>query len=174
MNIGGWLYVDETLRNCEQVLEGPKESVERLFYGKRVLDKNSVPKAKEFWKGGVYGDPSHMIKKVFQFPALGEQRVYEHWGMSWAISTSTDDSTGGEARRVVKVSTKQPVYSKWLDSGKDEDLIEDCDGVSGEDDAMNWIGKGARTEPAEGDVVEGDKEAEGGEGRRIRMGNVVS
>mmetsp|Transcript_23580 Transcript_23580/g.44346 ORF Transcript_23580/g.44346 Transcript_23580/m.44346 type:complete len:276 (-) Transcript_23580:65-892(-) len=169
MNIGGWLYVDESVSYCEQVLEGPRSSVERLFYGRRVTDKNGSLKGKDSWVGGICGDPAHTVKKVFQMEVEeGGQRVYEHWGMSWAITNIRDDSNGGSSRRLAKIEAKQPVYGKWLSTGKDKDLVEDCDGR----EEVVWNGKGERVEPEEGDVVEADGVEEGGRGRRLRIGSI--
>ncbi|GMI12150.1 hypothetical protein TrRE_jg8572 [Triparma retinervis] len=110
LNVGGWLYVDENLTNVEQVLEGPRSSVERLFYGRKVTDERGNLKGKESWVGGIYGDPAHSVKKAFQQEAAGSGgvRVYQHWGMSWAITTVTDDSNGGASRRLAKIVAKQP------------------------------------------------------------------
>jgi hypothetical protein len=175
LNIGGWLYVDDTLTNVEQVLEGPRSSVERLFYGRRVCDKDGNDKGKEFWVGGIYGDPAHTLKKAFQISVTGvehEQRVYEHWGMSWATMKPVDESRGGASRRAAKIDAKLPVYGKWLGTGNDEDLEEDCDGEDERD--MGWVGKGERKKPEEGDVVENDDEEGEKElgGRRKRGGNI--
>ena len=98
----------------------------------------------------------------------GGQRVYEHWGMSWAITNIRDDSNGGSSRRLAKIEAKQPVYGKWLSTGKDEELVEDCDGR----EEVVWNGKGERVEPEEGDVVEADGVEEGGGGRRLRIGSI--
>ena len=154
LNVGGWLYVDKNLTNVEQVLEGPRSSVERLFYGRKVTDERGNLKGKESWVGGIYGDPAHSVKKAFQQEAAGSGgvRVYQHWGMSWAITTVTDDSNGGASRRLAKIVAKQPVYARWLGTGRDEDLEEDCD--DDEDNVTEWVGKGERMGPSEGDVVE--------------------
>mmetsp|Transcript_1976 Transcript_1976/g.3974 ORF Transcript_1976/g.3974 Transcript_1976/m.3974 type:complete len:269 (+) Transcript_1976:166-972(+) len=179
MNIGGWLYVDEKLTNCEQILEGPRSSVERLFYGKKVTDKNGTVKDKQFWVGGIYGDPVHTVKKVFeQKVEEGAERVYEFWGMSWAITNSNDESTGGSSRRLAKIVAKQPCYGKWLGSGNDEDLVE---ALCNDDEEFKWVSDGERKASEEGDVVEVDGEEKGnvkkdGEmtrgGRRLRLGNM--
>ena len=154
--------------------------MERLFYGRRVLDKNGNPKSKEFWVGGIYGDPVHSIKKVFQqCVSATDSRAYEHWGMSWAITTSSDESNGGEGRREAKIAAKQPVYSRWLRTGEDVDLVEDCDRRdAGEEDPMGWVGREERRqEPGEGEVVEVEERARGeikkeGGGRRLRLERV--
>ena len=59
------MFVDENLTHCEQILEGPRGQVERLFFGRRTyLKKEGEEPAllpREEWTGGIQGDSMHRI-----------------------------------------------------------------------------------------------------------------
>ncbi|GMH65364.1 hypothetical protein TrRE_jg8275 [Triparma retinervis] len=165
--IGGWLWVSDDLTRCEQVLEGPMEQVMRLFFGKKVLVDGKVV-AETAWKGGIKSDPMHKIgiykvdydeeiemgrgeEEEEEMGAVRGGRMYDCWGMSWAVYDEKKEEEEEEKEEEKGGRTPEPWHGVWLREGGKEDRGE------------TWV-QGGQWEEVSGGIVVEDNKGEGGEG----------
>ena len=119
--IGGMLYVDDDLEWCEQILEGPRNHVERLFFGRRTFLKGKGEEGeertllpREQWIGGIKGDSKHVVNEYRIWAVRAARTKVEEEKVMEEMDELELDEDASEQQRIFDV---WGMNLKQLDSG---------------------------------------------------------